>query len=326
MKFNLNRLVAAGSIALLLLALVPRTADGTTAQHITLQHVYGSMFEVVQDGRPLTSIHRFHNQPDFQWPKSAAAAYAANRLPQKRILGFLAAGLEWLANDMPSMGAFRFALLGPKEVCLVARWYHRDAAPQEVICPAAGGGYWDTTLSHDAPGPLAWSIVDLKGNGKHEVISSRVAAGAYASPPIFWYTIYSFSDGLPHDVSTSFPDFYKVAFLPQLSHMERVLYPPQMAHTQPPRWARYEGLVLQFLRLKYRRKILGEKDAGLEQGLVWVKSPYIDVQGLGVETLGQIPGPASVAALRKLGEETRNSGVCVGVANALQSNGAISDA
>jgi len=88
----------------------------------------------------------------------------------------------------------------------------------------------------------------------------------------------------------------------------------------------YESLVLRFMRLKYERRILGKKQAGLEEGLSWAKSPYIDVQSLGVQTLGEIPDPQSVAALREIGAKTRNLGICIAVTNALFTIGAITDA
>lgn len=195
----------------------------------------------------------------------------------------------------------------------------------EVVCPAAGGGYWDTSLPNYAPLPLGWSVSDLKGDGNIEVVSSQVAPGAHASPPVYWYEIYRFPEGLPRDVSSDFPSFYREALLPQFSAMEILVSPPPTSDVRPARWAAYERLALRFIRLKYERRILGKKTSGLEEALDWVKSPYIDVQGLGVYTLGEIPGPQSVAALRGLGAKTKDLGICVAVTNALHADGAISD-
>ena len=291
------------------------------AQDTQIQHISGSLFMVVQDGRPLIGVTRLQTRPGFKWPTDAADSLLANRRTSKDAVG---AFLEFGRNA--GVGEFRFALLGPKEVCLIARWHRRDAALQEVVCPASGGGYWDTSLSHAAPGPLAWCVVDLKGNGNSEVVSSGIGTGAYAAPPIYWYTVYSFRDGLPRDVSSEFPEFYRAAFLPQLSAIERMLNPPEDAQAPTPKWAPFESLVLRFMRLKYERRILGEKQAGLEEGLSWVKSPYIDVRSLGVQTLGEIPDPQSVAALREVGAKTKNLGICVAVTNALFTIGAITDA
>jgi hypothetical protein len=76
-------------------------------------------------------------------------------------------------------------------------------------------------------------------------------------------------------------------------------------------------MVLLFLQLKYRRRILGDPKAGLEEGLTWSKSPYLNVQDLGMETLADIRDPRSIAALQELGRTTRNQGTCVNVENAL---------
>lgn len=325
MRSNRNNLAVTLSSALLLGTLIGGVTEAA-AQRATLRHIYGNSFEVVRGGHPVMGVHRLQVHPGFKWPNTRSAAYAASDLPKKDVLRFLASGLGWAAGDMPNLGEFRFAVLGSKEVCLVARWHLREAAMQEVVCPAKGGGYWDASLSHSAPGPLAWYVVDLKGSGHSEVLSSRGGTGAYAAPPIYWYTIYDIRDGFPRDISSQFPEFYKAAFLPQLSAVERILNPPMTAQSPPPKWAPYENLVLEYMRLKYERSILGQKKAGLEQGLSWVKSPYDDVQGLGVEELGAIPGSQSAEALRALGAKTRNLGTCVDVANALRSIGAISDA
>lgn len=269
---------------------------------------------------------RVRARPGFLWPQSEQATYAANRLPKKEILSFLATALNWPAGDMPYLAEFRFARLGPKEICLVAAWGLRDASMEEVICPANGGEYWDTSLPDYAPGSVAWSVVDLKGDGSREVVSSDAV-----TLPVYWYEIYSFTDGRPHEVSSEFPQFYRAVLVPQLSLAEYVLSPP-LGQEPPSSRARYEKLVVLFTQLKYRRRILGDKKAGLEQGIVWTKAPDTDVQALGVATLADIQDPLSIATLRKLGSSTRSPGVCGAVVNALATlegrapGGVISDA
>ncbi len=311
------------ALAVGLARLVP-VAGG--AEHPRVRHLSLNIYIVRQPGGREMGVHRIELRPGFRWPRTEREALAANRLPRKEILALLAAPLGWPADDMPSLSGFRFAELGQAEVCLAAAWWRRDASQMEVVCPTSGGSYWDTSLSEYAPLPLAWTVTDLKGDGSREVISSRVGAGAYASPPIYWYGVYTFPGGLPRDVSSEFPGFYKATFLPQLSAIERFINPPGTAHVPAPVWAPYERLVLRFMRLKYKRRILGQKKAGLKRGLTWVKSPYLDVQGLGVETLGEIPDPRAIAALRKLGTHVKNLGTCVEVANALESDGAMTEA
>jgi hypothetical protein len=155
---------------------------------------------------PLAAIRtrRVQVRATFQWPQSVQAAYAANRLPSKEVFAFLASVLQWPADDLAPLGEFRFAQLGPGEICLVALWGFRLGSELEVVCPATGGGYWDTSLGLESPGPLAWYVVDLDGNGIQEVISSE----ALNLPvPTYWYDIYSFSDGQPENVSRRFPQF-----------------------------------------------------------------------------------------------------------------------
>jgi hypothetical protein len=256
---------------------------------------------------------RLQGKATFQWPQSEQAAYAANRLPSKEMLAFLAPTLGWQANDLPTLGEFRFAQLGPREICVLAVFGIRAGYDRHIVCPATQGWYWDTSLEIESPGPLAWYLVDLDGNGIHEVISSEALNSVI---PTYWYDIYKFSDGQPENVSSRFPQFYKAVLLPQLNQLDRSLgelFPDE----PPPAKAQYARMVLLFLQLKYRRRILGDAKAGLEEGLNWMKSPYVNVQGLGLETLADIRDPRSIAALEELGRTTRIQGMCVNVENAL---------
>ena len=315
MRFNHSRLAIASSIVVFSAAFGLHVGVAVAAQQV---HVvaHGPIGPIVW-GKCLAHvrIYKLSARPAFTWPRSGLAARTANRQPKKEVLGFLAAALKWPAGDMPTLTGFRFARLGPKEVCLVAAWSHRAASQMEVACPAAGGGYWETSLPYHAPVPLAWAVTDLKGDGSREVISSQ-GGGSWTMPPLYWYTIYTFIDGLPRKVSGEFPVFYKTVWLPQLLDAEYLLRPPFARQPLPPQ-ARFLKILLQDMRLTYQRRILGDKDAGLKQGLAWIKSPYNDVQGLGLGILADINDPQSIAALRKLGETTRNQGTCVDVVNAL---------
>jgi len=280
-----------------------------------VQSVCAALGLVVLGAAPLAAIRarRVEGHASFQWPQSAQAAYAANRLPSKEVLAFLAPTLGWQANDLPSLGEFRFAQLGPREFCLVAVFGIRAGYDRHVVCPATGDGYWDTSFEIDSPGPLAWYLADLDGSGIHEVISSEALNLAI---PTYWCDIYSFTNGQPQNVSSRFPEFYKAVLVPELSQLDRSLGELFPGEPHPPK-VQYERMALLFLQLKYRRRILGDPKAGLEEGLEWLKSPYLNVQGLGLETLTDIRDPRSIAALEELGRTTRNQGMCVGVENAL---------
>ncbi len=251
--------------------------------------------------------YRFYASPPFAWPVTARGAWAANQRVTKAALNaFL---------PQPIIRDFRFAQLGPGEICLIEAWQGRGAHQMEVVCPARGGGYWDTSLPYYAPVPLAWCVTELKGDGNSEVISSEGDGSPY-SPPLYWYTIYSFKKGVPLDVSSAFPGFYRAVLLAQVSAADYLLKPPFAAEPLSPA-ARYLKMGLQFMVLKYKRRVLGQKKAGLRHGLAWIKSPYTDVQGLGFSTLADISDPRSIAALRRLGARTQNQGTCVAVVNAL---------
>lgn len=289
MPYNRSRLIFGCSIVLLAAWSMPLVGADLTA-------------------RPI------HLHTRLEWPQTDQEAHVANRLPKREIQTLVGSALGSPANDMPNFGDFRFARLGTSEVCLVAEWGLRYAAEEEVICPAGPGAYWDTSLSDYAPAPLAWKVPDLNGDGNHVVVSSnRVVGSSTTGPlPVFWYELYSFQDGKPHDVSSAFPEFYRAEVLPRLWQFEGLVNYLFAAHplTSP---AEYTRDVLSFTQLKCERRILGNQKAGLEQGIAWTKSDYTNVQGLGVDTLTDIRDPRSVEALRRLGSSTKNVSICAGV-------------
>ncbi len=281
-----RRCVSLASLVLMLLHL-PVCLYGQQAQHVTV-----------------TS--------SFRWPSTLGAVASSNRAGKAQIQEFF----DTVRNALPGAGGhpgtvpisqFRFARLGEAEVCLVVTSGERFPWFLDVICPAEHG-FTDTGLMDERMGLLATDLLDLDGDGLAEVISSRFAAGYQGafSPPIYWYTIYSFKDGLPHDVSQQFRDFYYANVLAWGVTLERLIEPPLGSGSKETE--RLEAQII-FTRLKYQRKILGESKAGLQEASVWAESSDPSLQELALTTAREINDPASFALIKGL-TASKYQGVC----------------
>jgi len=251
-------------------------------------------------------------RPAFPWPKTQDELASANRTPSPQLEAFLNG--VWKAREGGSgpveslrINEVRFAQLGREEICMAVTFGSRFPWGLDIVCPERGG-FVVTGLLDERMGLLASDLVDLDGDGFDEVISSEFAAGyqGASTPPLYWYTIYSFKDGLPHDVSPQFRDFYTTEVLGWLDRLERLVLPPLGSGSE-----RNDYLEAQivFTRLRYQRKILGQHKAGLVEAREWAGSATADMQELAVLTLREINDPASLELLRKLAT-SKNQGVC----------------
>ena len=102
---------------------------------------------------------------------------------------------------------------------------------------SGGGGFRYTELESDGGIPFAMQAVDLDGDGVDELVTGIWPAGylGATTPPIFWYTVWQFHDGVPEDASARFPDFYRSFVLGQLWYPEKLLR--DLAQTLPFRAA-----------------------------------------------------------------------------------------
>ncbi len=184
----------------------------------------------------------------------------------------------------------------------------------DIVCPVQGG-FMLTALMDERMDLLVTDLLDLDGDGFDEVISSEFAAGyqGTSTPPLYWYTIYSFKDGLPHDVSRQFRGFYEVNVLGWGYRLERLIMPPLGSGSKRNDYI--EAQII-FTQLKYHRKILGETKAGLQEATQWAGSPEAGLQMLAVSTLQEINDPASIAELEKLAK-SKNQGTCYAAIGAL---------
>lgn len=218
------------------------------------------------------------------------------------------------STNFPPISQFRFAQLGENEFCLAVTAGDRFPWFLSITCPRQDG-FENTSLTDQRMGLLATDLLDLDGDGFHEVISSEFAAGyqGASTPPIYWYTIYSFKDGLPHDVSRQFQGFYEVNVLGCGYRIERLIMPPLGSGSRENNYI--EAQII-FTRLKYHRKILGETKAGLQEATQWAASLEAGLQMLAVSALQEINDPGSIAELEKLAK-SKNQGTCYAAIGAL---------
>ncbi len=57
---------------------------------------------------------------------------------------------------------------------------------------------------------------------------------------------------------------------------------------------------IEYIRLKFRRVILGEKSAGLEEALIWAESKETSLQSMGIGSLAEMPASEAGRELEKL--------------------------
>jgi hypothetical protein len=257
--------------------------------------------------------------PSFRWPNSTIDIPRANAIAAEKVVSFINALAKQLDRPSITVQEFRFARLEEGKIHLVAtidssgRGFYYALA---VISPE-GAKFRYTTLTSVSPHVLGGEVVDLDGDGRDEIIAKNFIAGyrGAQSDQIYWYSIYQWHNAVPQDVSASFQQFYDRGALPQLTYLEHWL--DLIAHGDHPEEVRLQKAQIEAVRLKYRRKIIGEKNAGIEEAKAWIESGNLDFQKLGIEALVEIPDPKADEALRKLAGSS-NPGVARMAQYALQ--------
>jgi hypothetical protein len=143
------------------------------------------------------------------------------------------------------------------------------------------------------------SAVDLNGDGVDELVTAEWPAGyqGAGTPPIYWYTVWQFRDGVPYDASAQFPEFYQGFVLGQLSHIEKLLSKLQSVD---PAAVQVPLAEIEYVRLKFQRTVLSQKNAGIEQALAWAESKNGSLRIMGISSLAEMPAPAAGEKLKEL--------------------------
>ncbi len=236
----------------------------------------------------------------FVWPDTQESAITANKTPAAAIESFINSLRARVPQYLPiHIRSFRFDALEKRRFYLVAiSGGDRFSWNLDVLVPE-GQAFQYSEMTTNTPFPLAMQMVDMDGDGVDELVTAEWAAGyqGASTPPIYWYTVWRFRKGVPHDASAEFPDFYRGFVLGQLPYLDELLGKLQSVD---PGGVRAPLAEVEYIRFKFRRLILGEKNAGLEEALGWVESKNTTLQIMGIWSLSEMPAAEAAGELGKL--------------------------
>jgi hypothetical protein len=230
----------------------------------------------------------------FKWPRSEESVSGASRPSKEVIESFLNAARERIPETKGRpihVAEFRFAPHERGRLYLVALTGTRFFWSTDIIAPEQSGSRY-TELESDGGIPFAMQAVDLDGDGADELVTGSWPGGylGATTPPIFWYTVWRFHDGVPEDASARFPDFYRGFVLGQLWYPESLL---RRLENQDPEGTRVPLAEIEYVRLKFERIVLNQTNAGLDEALAWARSGVSGLQVMGILSLAEIPASAA---------------------------------
>jgi hypothetical protein len=249
--------------------------------------------------------HTVRVAPPFPWPRTDLEAAAANKLSEAKVGSFLDALVNGFTTPASRIGGvtpkliqFRFVPLEARSFCLVATTAVRVGSYTNVVARVSEGFRY-TRIDSNTPLPVAMQAVDLDGDGVDELVTAQWPAGYLGAntPPIYWYTVWRFKDGVPQDASAQFPELYRFFVLGQTAYINRLLAQIQ---TVDPEGVRVPLAELEYVQLKYQRTILGQNNAGLQQALRWTEAKETSLRIMGIWALAEMPAPAAGETLEKL--------------------------
>jgi hypothetical protein len=282
----------------------------------------------------------------FVWP-STWGDVSSVAISREEVLRFLTA----LDRDDPpdAIQSFRFVPLEKDKFYLVA---DTDASGNDLfgtleIVRCEGAACIVCTQLTEAE-DLDTDIVDMNGDGVFEVVTKQSAdyhtRSDWGRPP-FVYSIRSVMNGKLVDISSKYPDYFKSHIFPRMEADRKAIEvmianmdKPQPLHLSDlegnkrvsadeeqnnrqaalanDRWKLKATVELQYVQDDYRRRILGEKTAGLENALKWVRSDDQGLREFGVKALEPIDSPTAAAELLRIAN-SKDSELAENARNAL---------
>ena len=268
-------------------------------------------------------------EPPFLWPTDMVQASRGD-ITKEEILRFLQEMYpESSVETVFAMQSFRFVPLEKDKFWLVAVTdvTGRDFFNSLQIIRCEGRQCIMTGEHSDGENDLDEQLVDVDGDGVFEVVT-RAMAGGYDgvfSRPIFVYSIKRLVGGDLVDVSAKYPEYFRDHILPMMTSDARDMKRDLLRDAEPeavpeasPRLTVAEEAdahrmalrvksraakakaEMQFVQDDYRRRILGEKAAGLENALRWARDPDPEVRQFATGVLEKIDTPAAAAELERL--------------------------
>ena len=243
---------------------------------------------------------------NFDWPSLPGLFPATGPLRKDDVLALmneLDAG-AW-GSDITGIWEFRFAPLSPgKAYLLVTESCRLECGSVEAVSCQENRCFSDAVTSVV---DLETDLVDVDGDGALEVIGKECIEDCSGIPrlPTFVYSVYKFIDGKGFvDYSAEAADYYREHLLPKIETAQSTIesrvaamnvadekhreiagelgipFPP------PGQIERYKA-ASQYAYDDYRRRVLGEKYAGLDNAIRWLESD--DTRDLALQALARIP-------------------------------------
>ena len=114
-------------------------------------------------------------------------------------------------------------------------------------------------------------------------------------------------------MSAEFPEFYQRGVLSELYYLSRVL---SNAVHKDPKVMQFQQAEIEFVQLKYQRKVMKKPETGLREAVAWSESGNADIQRLAIAAFEEIPGTTSLLQLERLAKSP-DQGVSGSAKNAL---------
>jgi hypothetical protein len=187
------------------------------------------------------------------------------------------------------------------------------------------------SLSSDGENDLGEQLVDVEGDGVFEIMTREITGGydGVATRPIYLYAIRKLVANQVTDVSSSYREYFRDHLLPKMEedrkHVEAevrslgrpvALRVPDLDRNQTQtmeeraaqleqerereRWKNRAASEIKYVQDEYRRRVLGETNAGLDNALKWARSDDPWIQKLGICALEVIADTAAQAELQRM--------------------------
>jgi hypothetical protein len=237
----------------------------------------------------------------FDWPSTTGLIPATGTIGKDEVLALLQEVDEgW---DTSLFWDFRFLPLSKDKVYLLVFQVCRSGDCgflQAVHCEPSRC----FTAAVSALVNLNTDLIDVDGDGYPEIIAEECFDNCSGMPrlPTYLYSIYKFIDGTGFvDFSAQAAEYYRAHLLPKIEEA-RSTVKSQVAAASEEYRARaaqmgvpydpgpieaHKAAAAQYAYDDYRRRVLGERDAGLEDAISWAQSDYAG--GLGLQALAHIP-------------------------------------
>lgn len=242
----------------------------------------------------------------LSWPADPNQISEANKTPVSTITDLVNSvlGSVPLYYAIPMrVGEFRFTHLETlQRVDLIATIDSSGRGVNEsfIAIWQEPSGYKYAILHALPTGVIGRMVVDLDGDGIHEVIAGTDAGGYQGvnTDPLRWYGVYKLRAGKWVDVSERYPSLYTHELWPGSALLLQLAVAAEEGDKEMAALRKAQALFVQF---KYDRDVFKRSGAGLQMALEWGRSPDWRIQMLAVDTLAEIQDPSSIATLKELG-------------------------